>query len=164
MSRILILLTAFLIASTGSHAFAQDKKQTGVAPTEGATETEKPKTEVDRLIEKAKERGEVVLARCLQDCGEKVMIEGDVETGRALVLPKPAYPALARKAHVSGQVTVQLLIDVDGTIIDAVAVSGHPLLYGVSVEAAKNSRFSPTKLDGKPVKVTGVITYNFISQ
>jgi TonB family protein len=74
-------------------------------------------------------------------------------------LPKPRYPALARAAHISGQVTVQLLIDVDGTVMEAAAVSGHPLLYGVSVEAARNSRFSPTKLDGKPVKVTGVITY-----
>lgn len=163
MSRILILLSAFLIWSTGFNAFAQDTKQSGVATTQAATETERPKTEVDRLLDKAKERGEVVLARCLQDCGEN-SIEGDVETGRALQLPKPRYPALARAAHVSGQVTVQLLIDVDGTVMEAAAVSGHPLLYGVSVEAARNSRFSPTKLDGKPVKVTGVITYNFMSQ
>jgi TonB family protein len=163
MSRILILLSAFLIWSTGSHAFAQDKKQSGVATTQVTTETERPKTEVDRLIEKAKERGEVVLARCLQDCGENV-IDGDVEAGRALELPKPPYPALARAAHVSGQVTVQLIIDIDGTVMEAAAVSGHPLLYGVSVEAARRSRFSPTKIDGKPVKVTGAITYNFVSQ
>ncbi|HEU4765763.1 MAG TPA: energy transducer TonB [Pyrinomonadaceae bacterium] len=145
MSRILILSIAFLIWSTGSPAFAQD---------------EKPKTEVDRLIAEAKERGEVVLGRCLEDCGDKV-IDADVEAGRALELPKPRYPELARKAHVSGQVTVQLLIHEDGTVMSAVAVSGHPLLYGVSVEAARQSRFSPTKVDGQPVKVTGVITYNF---
>jgi len=159
----LILLSALLIWSIGSPAFAQDKKQSGVVTTQAATETGRPKTEVDRLIEKAKERGETVLARCLQDCGENV-IEGDVETGHALELPKPSYPSLARAAHVSGKVTVQLIIDVDGAVIEAVAVSGHPLLYGVSVEAAKKSRFSPTKVDGKPVKVTGVITYNFVSQ
>lgn len=163
MSRILILLTAFLIWSTGSSAFAQDKLQSGVATDKAATETERPKTEVDRILEKAKERGELVLARCLQDCGENA-IEGDVEVGRALELPKPAYPPIARAAHVSGTVTVQLIIDVDGTVIAAAAVSGHPLLHGVSVEAAKNARFSPTKLDGKPVKVTGVISYNFIAQ
>ena len=163
MSRILILLSAFLIWSTGSSAFAQDKKQTGVATTQAATETERPKTEVDQLLEKARERGEFVLTRCLQDCGENV-IEGDLEAGRALELPKPAYPPLARAARVSGSVTVQLLIDVDGTVIAAAAASGHPLLYVVSVEAARNSRFSPTKLEGKPVKVTGVITYNFVSQ
>ena len=163
MSRILILLSALLIWSTGSHAFAQDKQQSGSATTKAATETERPKTEVDELIGKARERGETVLTRCLQDCGENA-IEGELEPGRALELPKPSYPPIARKAHVSGQATVQLLIDVDGTVLKAVAVSGHPLLYGVSVEAAKNARFSPTKLDGTPVKVTGVIVYNFVSQ
>lgn len=155
MRRILILLSAFLIWSTGSHASAQDKPS--------GAETERPKTEVDKLIDKAKEGGETVLARCLQDCGENA-IEGELEPGRALELPKPSYPAIARKAHASGQVTVQLLIDVDGTVLKAVAVGGHPLLQGVSVEAAKNARFSPTKLDGKPVKVTGVVVYNFVSR
>ena len=155
---------AFLIWSSGSHAFAQDKKQSGVATTQATTETERPKTDVDREIEKARERGETVLGTCLQDCDEKDAVEGDLETGRALVLPKPAYPKLARAARASGEVIVQLLIDVDGTVLNAAVVSGHPLLYAVSLEAAKNSRFSPTKLDGKPVKVTGVLTYNFVSQ
>lgn len=153
MNKILILLSAFLILTAGSHAFAQEKK-----PTE-----ERPKTEVDELLEKAKKQGDIVIARCLQDCGDKV-VDGDVEVGRALELPTPRYSELARKAHVSGQVVVQLIIDVDGTVMAAAAVSGHPLLYGVSVEAAKNARFSITKLNGKPVKVTGVITYNFVSQ
>jgi TonB family protein len=97
------------------------------------------------------------------DCGENT-IEGNVEAGRALELPKPRYTPLARAAHGSGTVVVQLIIDVDGTVIAAAAVSGHPLLYGVSVEAARNAKFTPTKLDGKPVKVTGVIQYNFVSQ
>lgn len=163
MSRILILLSAFLIWSSGSHAFAQDKQQSGAAMAKAAPEAERPKTEVDRLIDKSKERGETVLTRCLQDCGENA-IEGELEPGRALKLPKPSYPAIARKAHASGQVMVQLLIDVDGTVLEAVAVSGHPLLNGVSVQAAKDARFSPTKLAGKPVKVTGVIIYNFVSR
>ena len=160
MSRTLIL---FLILSTGSHVLAQEKKQSGVATTQAATETERPKTEVDQQIAKARERGETVLVRCLEDCDKKNAVEGDLEAGRPLVLPKPTYPALARRAKATGQVMVQLLIDVDGTVLNAVAVEGHPLLYAVSVEAAKNSRFSPTKLDGKPVKVTGVISYNFFS-
>jgi TonB family protein len=155
MNRILMLLSAFLILSTGVHASAQDKKQTA--------ETEQPKTEVDTLLEKAKEKGEIVVARCLQDCGDQT-VDGNVEVGRALELPTPRYPEMARMAHVSGEVMVQLIVDVDGTVMAAAAVSGHPLLYGVSVEAAKNSRFSITKLDGKPVKVTGVITYNFASK
>jgi len=41
-------------------------------------------------------------------------------------------------------------------------VSGHPLLRGAAEQAARGARFSPTLLSGQPVKVSGVITYNFV--
>ena len=95
---------------------------------------------------------------------EKAKIEGPVLNGRALALPRPAYPPLARAAHLSGTVTVQVLIDEQGNVSDAHAVDGHPLLQAVCVAAAREAKFSPTLLDGEPVKVTGVIKYNFVSQ
>ncbi len=64
----------------------------------------------------------------------------------------------------SGTVSVQVTIDEEGNIISAHAVSGHPLLYAASVEAAMKAKFTPTLLCGKPVKVTGVITYNFVAR
>lgn len=76
---------------------------------------------------------------------------------RALKLVKPRYPALARMGHASGTVMVEVLVDEDGKVIAAKAISGHPLLWGVSVEAAKNSLFSPTLIAGRPVKVTGMV-------
>ncbi|HKY27979.1 MAG TPA: TonB family protein [Pyrinomonadaceae bacterium] len=91
-------------------------------------------------------------------------ISGGVLNGKAISLPKPAYPAIARQAHASGTVVVQVTIDENGNVISARAVSGHPLLQAVSVGAARQARFSPTKLSGQPVKVTGVITYNFVAQ
>jgi protein TonB len=91
-------------------------------------------------------------------------ISGGVLNGKAISLPKPAYPAIARTAHASGTVVVQVVIDENGNVISAHAVSGHPLLQAVAVSAARGARFSPTKLSGQPVKVTGVITYNFVAQ
>jgi TonB family protein len=91
-------------------------------------------------------------------------IQGGVLNGKALVLPPPVYPAIARSAHASGTVVVQVVIDEEGDVESAHAVSGHPLLQAVCVQAARNSKFSPTKLEGQPVKVTGVITYNFVAQ
>jgi len=91
-------------------------------------------------------------------------ISGGVLNGKAISLPKPAYPPIARQAHASGTVVVQVTIDENGHVISAHAVSGHPLLQGVAVAAARGARFSPTKLSGQPVKVTGVITYNFVAQ
>lgn len=69
---------------------------------------------------------------------------------------------IARAAHVSGTVTVQVLIDEEGNVKAAHAVDGHPLLLAVCVAAAQQAKFSPTLLEGEPVKVTGVIKYNFI--
>jgi|ERR1043166_233405 TonB family protein len=91
-------------------------------------------------------------------------ISGGVLNGRAIVLPKPAYPPIARAAHASGTVVVQVIIDEEGNVISARAVSGHPLLQAVCVAAARGAKFSPTKLAGQPVKVTGVIAYNFVAQ
>ncbi|HEV2912535.1 MAG TPA: energy transducer TonB [Pyrinomonadaceae bacterium] len=91
-------------------------------------------------------------------------INGGVLNGKALSLPKPSYPAEARAAKAGGTVTVRVLIDENGEVIRAEAVSGHPLLHSAAVEAARQAKFSPTKLVGQPVKVTGVLVYNFIAQ
>ena len=91
-------------------------------------------------------------------------IEGGVLNGKALELPKPAYPLIARAAHASGAVLVQVLIDEEGNVVSAHAIEGHPLLQAAAVNAARQARFSPTLLEGEPVKVTGVIQYNFVSQ
>jgi protein TonB len=88
-------------------------------------------------------------------------ISGGVLNGRAIRLVTPTFPSIARTAHVTGSVSVQVLIDETGNVVSASASSGHPLLRPAAVAAARASKFSPTKLSGQPVKVTGVIIYNF---
>lgn len=89
-------------------------------------------------------------------------ISGGVLNGKATSLPKPPYPPAARAVRASGPVSVQVLISETGSVISASAVSGHPLLRPAAVAAARGARFSPTLLSGQPVKVSGVITYNFV--
>jgi TonB family protein len=89
-------------------------------------------------------------------------VAGGVLNGKAIQLPKPGYPAEARADREAGTVTIQILIDETGNVIRAGAVTGPPTLQLVSREAACSSKFSPTLLAGEPVKVTGVITYNFV--
>ncbi|HEV7644137.1 MAG TPA: energy transducer TonB [Pyrinomonadaceae bacterium] len=84
-----------------------------------------------------------------------------VINGSAVVMAKPKYPATAKAVGASGAVSVQVLIDEDGYVIAAEAVTGHPLLKGVSALAAKASKFMPTFLSGTKVKVSGIIVYNF---
>lgn len=89
-------------------------------------------------------------------------ISGGVLNGRAISMPIPPYPPIARAANAGGTVVVQVLIDEDGKVTEAHAISGHPLLQKAAEEAAWSARFAPTQLSGQPVKVTGVITYNFV--
>jgi TonB family protein len=91
-------------------------------------------------------------------------IEGGVLNGKASSLPAPAYPAIARAAHATGDVLVRVLIDEGGNVIEATAVSGHPLLRASALEAARAAKFTSTRLNGEPVTVTGVLVFNFIAQ
>jgi TonB family protein len=90
-----------------------------------------------------------------------IKVSQGVLTSKALFLATPNYPPLARPIKLQGIVTVQVLIDETGKVISAKAISGHPILVPEAQKAAMQSRFSPTLLSNQPVKVSGVITYNF---
>ena len=91
-------------------------------------------------------------------------IEGGVLNGKAVAMPVPAYPDIARSARAQGSVEVRIMIDEGGNVIEAQAVSGHPLLRAAAVTAAREAKFSPTRLSGEPVRVSGLLTYNFLVQ
>ncbi len=93
----------------------------------------------------------------------KVISKG-VITSLALILPKPPYPQIAKQAGAHGPVNVQVLINETGKVISAKAVSGNPLLMHAAQQAALAARFTPTRLGDQAVKVSGVITYNFVLQ
>lgn len=82
-------------------------------------------------------------------------------TSKIVHKPVPPYPAAARAAGIGGSVAVNILVDEQGQVVSARAASGNPLLQHAAVQAARQARFTPTVLNGHPVKVTGVITYNF---
>lgn len=87
---------------------------------------------------------------------------GGVLNGTAVDLPKPAYPPAAIAVKAGGAVSVQVLIDEQGSVISATAVSGHPLLRSAAEAAARQAKFAPTLLSGQPVKVSGIIVYKFV--
>ena len=91
-------------------------------------------------------------------------IEGGGLNGRALSLPEPVYPDIARAARAQGDVEVRIIVDEGGNVVSAEAVSGHPLLRAAAVNAARAAKFTPTRLSGEPVKVSGLLTYSFLVQ
>jgi TonB family protein len=88
-------------------------------------------------------------------------IEGGVLNGKAVSKPDPVYPPAAKARGITGNVIVEVVVDEAGKVIHARAESGLQQLRPAAVKAAYQATFAPTLLSGKPVKVRGVIIYNF---
>ncbi len=88
-------------------------------------------------------------------------VTGGVVNGRAIDLVKPVRSASAISVGAKGAVSVNVVISETGKVETASASNGHPLLRNAAVMAALRSTFHPTTLSNQPVKVKGVIVYNF---
>src|SRR5215217_5856226 len=88
-------------------------------------------------------------------------VSGGVLNGTAVYLPAPIYPEAAKRMRTSGVVSVDVVLDENGKVVSASASSGPAILRDAAVQSALKARFSPTKLSGQPVKVSGVINYKF---
>ncbi len=91
--------------------------------------------------------------------GSRAPISGGVLNGKAIYLPQPQLPTGDAP---TGTVMVQVLVDEQGAVVSARAVSGPPALHVAAVNAARLARFSPTLLMGEPIKVSGTLVYNFV--
>jgi TonB family protein len=94
---------------------------------------------------------------------DESLSDAGILNSRAIDLPKPAYPAAAKKDHISGQVQVKVVLDETGKVVSAEATFGPDELRAAAVEAAKRARFKPTLLDGVPQKVFGIVLYDFVA-
>lgn len=93
-----------------------------------------------------------------------VQVSKGVLQGKAIRKVKPEYSSIARQIRASGAVQVLVLISEEGRVIEATAIDGHPVLRPIAVAAARGWVFEPTTLSEVPVKVQGVLTFNFILQ
>jgi TonB family protein len=117
--------------------------------------------ETDEAAEgEGKEPSEGVDAEATPEAVGSLNLGPDLDA-KALDKPEPAYPAAAKAARASGTVAVLVVVDESGRVVAATPVSGHPLLRQAAVQAARQARFAPTIEGGKPLRVTGVLTYKF---
>jgi protein TonB len=94
----------------------------------------------------------------------QIRLSSHVISSKILSKPAPPYPPLARQTRVEGTVTVEILVNEQGRVVAAQATNGPLLLRAAAQQSAYQARFSPTTISGQAVKVSGVITYNFILQ
>lgn len=89
-------------------------------------------------------------------------IDDEIVLGEALNLSKPIFPSFTGKIGNNRSVLVEIVIDEDGNVLSAEAISGHPMLKAMSVAAARHSKFSQTTISGVPVKAKALLTYEYI--
>ena len=90
-----------------------------------------------------------------------VRISAGVAAGRLVAPIRPVYPVIAREARIQGTVVVEAVISKQGTVEDARAVSGPPMLTGAALSAIEQARYKPYKLSGEPVEVETTINIVF---
>ena len=89
-------------------------------------------------------------------------VDVGVLNSKAVSLPKPVFPEEARRIRASGKVSVRVVVDENGKVISAQATDGPLPLREAAEAAARQATFAPTVKDGITVKVTGLLTYDFV--
>jgi TonB family protein len=128
-----------------------------------------------RLACIARRKGERDEAAALEASAEKIFLtamgkrppfEGGIINGKAVSKPQPSYPEEAKRVHAQGTIVVEILVGEAGVMLCACAQkgAGHKSLKRASEFAAYRAQFTPTYVNGKPVKVSGTITYRFVLQ
>ena len=83
--------------------------------------------------------------------------------GKTRLVVRPEFPAAARASRTGREVAVDILVDVLGNVVSAKAVSGNAALRRAAETAALLTRFAPTLVERKAVRLAGTIVYNFNS-
>jgi protein TonB len=79
-----------------------------------------------------------------------------------LIAPiRPVYPVIAKAAGVQGTVVVEAVISRQGTIESLRVVSGPQMLQNAALDAIREARYRPFRLNGEPTEVQTTITVNF---
>lgn len=77
----------------------------------------------------------------------------------------PIYPADMKREHVSGIVTLKILIDENGNVADrTVAKSTRPEFEAAALDAISQWKFKPAKKAGAAVKATVTIPIKFSAE
>lgn len=121
----------------------------------------------DDPVKALRNRATCWLSGFKEDCSDSVGqgARAGVLNGKAVHLATPRYPEVARNQRRSGVSFIVVLIDESGKVIQSRAVcGGYDELNEASLQAARASVFTPTTMNGQPVKVTGAIIYNFVAQ
>jgi len=88
-------------------------------------------------------------------------VGGVVQQARLIQSAPPVYPSLAKSLRISGDVVVDALVDADGKVKSAKAISGPDLLRQAAIETVRQWKYEPARLDGQAVAMHLEVTVKF---
>ena len=92
----------------------------------------------------------------------KNMEKAGLSAGYGENLPPPTYSPAAKSLGISGSALFKVVVDETGRVTTIKPLCGHRLLLDGAEPAILKSKFKPTIVGGKPVKVTFIAIYNFV--
>jgi protein TonB len=105
--------------------------------------------------------GPVVSVRPAKEQTGLLHVSKGVSEGMLLAPIRPVYPVIAKAAHVEGSVVVEAVISRTGTIESLHVVSGPQMLQNAALDAIREARYRPYRLNGEPTEVQTTITVIF---
>jgi periplasmic protein TonB len=90
-----------------------------------------------------------------------IRVSGPIQEAKLIHKVNPVYPEIAIRGRVSGIVTLEAVIDEEGTVSDIKILDGHPFLAAAARDAVKQWKYSPTLIGGEPVQVLATVTVIF---
>ena len=90
-----------------------------------------------------------------------IRVGGCVRAPRAVFIPSPNYPPLAKQARISGDVVIDAVIDETGSVVEMEVVSGPPPLIPAALAAVRAWKYEPTSLNDEPLDIQFILTVRF---
>lgn len=96
----------------------------------------------------------------LERGGQRILSSRDLER-RTISCVSPKFPGLARQMRLEGQVHIAILVDESGQVVCAHVVSGHPIMIGSAIDAARQWKFRPAVQHGRRVAFYGILAFHY---
>ncbi len=88
--------------------------------------------------------------------------QGGILNAKAKTLPRPKYPSEARRQGLGGSIAVRVKIDEQGNVSEVKSICGNEILGKATEEAVINAKFETVSVNGKPIKYSGIVIYNYV--
>ena len=100
-------------------------------------------------------------------CATALSLMADVRVGTTDAIKaatskvQPQYPAVARQMKIAGHVEIEAVVETDGSVASAKAVSGNPMLTQPAISAVEKWKFTPFTSNGEPTKAIVTLGFDF---